>query len=188
MVPAFVVSRWPDARSDVGVFMQVRLAKVEEIHALQVVETDAAALFKTEPAFAFVLQYPAREVGEYEAIVRAGGGIVADAGPEIAGFILMGVVGNGGHIWELSVRMKYQRQGIGRQLIDAGCQWAKHRGFENVTLTTFRQASWNAPAYAKLGFEIVRPDHANPELSRILEHERSIGLFRAERVAMRKSV
>ena len=168
--------------------MQVRLAGAGEISVLQDVESDASELFESMAEFAFVLDYPARDVDEYEAIVRGGGALVADTASGIAGLILMGVVDGQGHILELSVRTKYQRQGVGRRLIEAGCQWARDRGFVEVTLTTFRDAPWNAPAYAGMGFETILPDHQHPELARILENERSIGLFRAKRVAMRRLV
>ena len=168
--------------------MLVRLAILKEIPILQDIEDDASELFGTLPKLAFVLDYPAREIAEYIEIVRSGRAFVAEGDSDITGFILMGVVDGQAHILELSVRMKYQRQGIGRRLIDTGADWARAQGFGEITLTTFRDAPWNAPAYVRLGFEFVQPSDERPELSCITEHERSIGLNRAERVAMRRSV
>ncbi len=168
--------------------MRTRLASLSEISVLQDVEDDAAELFERLPEFAFVMNYPAREASEYEAAVAASRAFVVEVDSVVAGFVLMGAVDGQGHIWELSVRMKCQRQGVGKRLIDAGCQWAGGQGFVEVTLTTFRHAPWNAPAYSRMGFETFIPDDKRPALSGILEHERSIGLCRVERVAMRRMI
>ncbi|MDZ4740404.1 MAG: GNAT family N-acetyltransferase [Alphaproteobacteria bacterium] len=168
--------------------MKVRLADISEISTLKEVEDDASVLFRSLPELAFVLDYPPREISEYEEFVRSGNAFVSEGAVGISGIILLGVVDGRGHIWELSVRMAFQRQGAGRHLIEAGCRWAKSRGCDEVTLTTFKDAPWNAPTYARLGFEIFQPDGMRAELGSIIEHERSIGLLRAPRVAMRKPV
>lgn len=168
--------------------MAVRLADISEISMLKEVEEDASDLFKSSPELAFVLDYPARDVGEYEEFVRSGSALVSDGAFGISGFILLGVVDGRGHIWELSVRMAFQRQGVGRHLIDAGCRWAESRGYDELTLTTFRDAPWNAPAYARLGFKVLQPGDIRAQLGAVVEHERAIGLARAARIAMKLSV
>lgn len=45
-----------------------------------------------------------------------------------------------------------------------------------LTLTTFAYVPWNAPYYARLGFEIIPPDHVAPGLRDVRQHEASAGL------------
>jgi hypothetical protein len=57
-----------------------------------------------------------------------------------------------------------------------------------VTLTTFRDLPWNAPAYARLGYAFMDEGARGAMMSDILENERALGLFRQVRVAMIKPV
>ena len=103
-------------------------------------------------------------------------------------FVLMGEVDGNGHIFQVSVRAGSQRRGVGRFLIAKGEQWAGQQGHSAVTLTTFRDLPWNAPAYLRLGYGFMDAGMAGPMLTDILENERALGLFRQVRVAMIKQV
>ena len=59
------------------------------------------------------------------------------------------------------------------------------RGLAAVTLTTFRDVSWNAPFYARLGFRIVEPGSLSPGLVAVVQLEERRGLPAGLRVAMR---
>ncbi len=57
-----------------------------------------------------------------------------------------------------------------------------------ATLTTFRDARWNAPFYASLGFMEAPLDDACPRLGAILAREARLGLDPARRCAMKLSL
>jgi N-acetylglutamate synthase-like GNAT family acetyltransferase len=54
------------------------------------------------------------------------------------------------------------RKRIGRQLIACVADHARTLGLTSLTLTTFRDVPWNAPFYARLGFEYIA--ELTPEL------------------------
>ena len=75
--------------------------------------------------------------------------------------------------------------GIAAALVRAACDWAAHAGFEEVTLTTFREVRWNMPFYAKLGFVEVPAARLDAELETIVRDEEARGLPRDRRAVMR---
>ena len=92
------------------------------------------------------------------------------------------------HIWEISVHASAQGRGIGRRLIEAAVTHAREVGLEAVTLTTFRDVGWNAPYYARLGFETQSDDALSPRLRAVLDAEIANGLPGERRCAMRLSL
>ena len=168
--------------------MIARLAELAEIPLLNDVEADASRVFLAEPDFAFVAQYPLPDEDAYVPFIQERRAFVCELEAGIAGFVLMGEVDGRGHIFQVSVRAGLQRRGVGRQLIVAGEQWARRQGFAAVTLTTFRDLPWNAPAYLRMGYGYMDAGMAGPMLTDILDNERALGLFRQVRVAMIKQV
>lgn len=53
-----------------------------------------------------------------------------------------------------------------------------------LTLTTFAHIPWDAPYYARLGFETISPDQLTPGLREIRRHEASAGLDAWPRVVL----
>jgi GNAT superfamily N-acetyltransferase len=90
------------------------------------------------------------------------------------------------HLEELDVHPAHGRQGLGRRLVMAVCDWAAGAGHEAVTLTTFRDPPWNMPFYASLGFVALSPDTIGATLAAIVREEARRGLDPALRVAMRR--
>ena len=166
--------------------MQVRLAELAEIPQLNDVEADAGRSFLGLPDFAFVADYPLPEEEAYFPFIRERRAFACDEGGRILGFVLMGEVDGRGHVFQVSVRRGHQRRGLGRLLMARGEDWARSRGFSEVSLTTFRDVPWNGPAYARLGYSQVPDGMAGAELAAILANERAIGLFRQVRIAMLK--
>ena len=72
---------------------------------------------------------------------------------EPVGFALVELTDAGAHLEEMDVHPSHGRRGVGSALVRAVCAWAKTRGLREVTLTTYRDIPWNAPLYARLGFE-----------------------------------
>jgi N-acetylglutamate synthase-like GNAT family acetyltransferase len=77
-------------------------------------------------------------------------------------------------------------QGIGKALIDQLAKVAAADGIPALTLTAFRDIPWNAPYYARLGFQIVEHTDQGPELRQLVEDEATRIPGDAPRVAMRR--
>jgi len=59
---------------------------------------------------------------------------------------------------------------------------------KQVVLSTFRDAPWNAPYYARLGFSIVDDSSLDATLRAIRAHHVALGLDETQRVFMRADV
>jgi GNAT superfamily N-acetyltransferase len=113
--------------------------------------------------------------------------VVLVSGRPAHGFACVDIVDGVAHLWQLSVVPSFGRQGIGRALVQAVCDWASSKGYAAVTLTTFRDVPWNAPFYSRLGFRVM--DELPPGLQAIRDHEAEIGDDDfGPRVAMRKDL
>ncbi len=117
----------------------------------------------------------------------AGAAVVLVAGDPPVGFASVEVVDGSAHLWQLSVLPAAAGRGVGTALLDAVCGWAAKQGYAAVTLTTFRDVSWNGPFYRRRGFREL--DQLTPGLAAIRAHEKAIGddSFGA-RIAMRRDL
>ncbi len=68
------------------------------------------------------------------------------------GFVVADVRDGDFYIAELDVHPGHGRKGLGAALMKLACDEAFARGFDRVTLNTFRDVPWNAPFYTRLGF------------------------------------
>ena len=71
------------------------------------------------------------------------------------GFSLMKFPGGTAWLDQLSVLDRWQGRGLGAALIDRTAAAARARGFDTLYLSTYRDVPWNAPFYARRGFEEV---------------------------------
>ncbi len=102
------------------------------------------------------------------------------AGRPPIGFALVSTVDGGVHLDQLAVHPVHEGKGTGTALLEAVC------ALGDVTLTTFRDVPWNAPWYARRGFDILDPSEWGPELTALVAHERDLGIEVAPRVVMRR--
>lgn len=162
----------------------VRQSVVEDIPELQDVEVDAGQMFREidldaiadddPPAASDLLKHVRRKTawtGELDSVV--------------VGYALASVVDGEGHLDQITVRRAVSGRGIGRILMDEVCRWAVGCGYEDLTLTTFRDVAWNGPYYARLGFCELAADRCGPQLAAIRHREHLAGLEVAPRIAMR---
>jgi GNAT superfamily N-acetyltransferase len=96
------------------------------------------------------------------ALVQEGSVWVAADGARLAGFLGAAQADGCGFILELGVLPSHAGQGLGRQLISACEAWARQAGLRALTLATFRHVPWNAPYYARMGFQECAPDRLGP--------------------------
>lgn len=160
----------------------LRLARPADAEAMPAIErAAAAAAFAAETG---VDPARTRSEADFARLIRRGHSLVAHVGEAMAGFLLAQPFSRELHIWEMDVAPEFQRQGIGAGLVRAAQIDARNTGFRALTLTTFRDLAWNAPFYARLGFEEVTALDAHPRLAGELANEVDDGLPADRRCAM----
>jgi GNAT superfamily N-acetyltransferase len=145
------------------------------------IERAAAVAFAGEPS---IDPGRTRSAADYARLIRRGHSLAAHVGEAMAGFLVAQPFSRELHIWEMGVAPAFQRRGIGAGLVRAAQIDARNTGFKALTLTTFRDLPWNAPFYARLGFEEVTALDAHPRLAGELANEVDDGLPADRRCAM----
>ncbi|VWD45997.1 GNAT family acetyltransferase [Burkholderia lata] len=92
------------------------------------------------------------------------------------------------YLEELDVAPSHAGQRIGARLIEQVTARAAQEGIAEVVLSTFRDAPWNAPYYARLGFEVLDDTTLDDMLRTIRAYHVSLGLDETQRVFMRMRV
>lgn len=92
------------------------------------------------------------------------------------------------YLEELDVAPSHAGQRIGARLIEQVTARAAREDIAEVVLSTFRDAPWNAPYYARLGFSIVDDATLDGTLRAIRAHHVALGLDETRRVFMRMRV
>ena len=165
----------------------LRLARPADASAMPEIER-AAAAFAAVPELAGLdlarTRTPIRTEADFARLIRKGHSLVAHVGETLAGFLVAERFSRELHIWEMDVAPAFQRQGIGAGLVRAAQIDARNSGITALTLTTFRDMAWNAPFYARLGFEEVTALDAHIRLAGELANEVDDGLPAERRCAM----
>lgn len=163
----------------------IRKGREEDIPALCEIERDAAQIFRAI-GYDFAADGAIRDIEEHIRALDEGAIFVAEKDGALAGFILLWPVDGRAHITELDVAERFQKQGIGRALVDAGEAWARDNGFQEITLTTFTEVSWNAPFYRSIGYEDFTPGPDDKDLAAVQAEEARHGFHAKPRTAMKK--
>lgn len=162
----------------------LRLARPEDADAMPAIERAAAQLFLTRGGLEHLDPQDIWSPEQLGRLIRRGHSLVAHVNERLAGFLVSEPFRRELHIWEMHVHPDFQQRGIGAGLLRA-CQIdARNSGFRALTLTTFRDLPWNAPFYARLGFEEVTALDAHPRLAGELANDADRGLPPERRCAM----
>lgn len=78
------------------------------------------------------------------------------------------------HLEQVAVPPEHGRRGHGGALVEAAAGEARRRGHRRITLRTFADVPWNAPAYARAGF--VEEEPATPFHRGLVATEARLGL------------
>jgi GNAT superfamily N-acetyltransferase len=168
--------------------VRIRAGRAEDGPALREIELRAGERFREvglpevaddEPASLDALARYARDGRSWVAV---------DAGDVPVGYALVDVIDGCAHIEQVSVRPDHQGTGVGRALVEQVRSWTLVEGRPAVTLTTFRDVTWNAPLYRHLGFRELADDEIGPEMRALVAGEAAHGLDLAPRVCMRLDV
>lgn len=159
-------------------------AASEDLGALAAVELAAAAMLRGHAPPSVLAE--TTPVAMLEDARMAGRLWVAYADTAPVGFALVEMLApDAPHLEEVDVHPSHGRRGLGTALVRAACVWTAVVGHQAITLTTFRAVPWNAPFYARLGFEELPPKAWSRVLSAVVDGEAAHGLDPAARVVMR---
>lgn len=162
----------------------IRAARCDELPSIQELERRAATRLGPMGLPA-AMELPSHPIEAWRTHCEQGRLLVAaDEHDRPVAFAVFDTAGGDVHLEELDVEPEHAGQGLGRRLIQTVIEWAKSRGFQQVTLTTFRDIPFNAPFYARLGFRVVEEGAEFERLSRVRQAERQNGFEVAPRVAM----
>lgn len=164
----------------------IRLAREEDAEHLPAIELAASKLFDTIEGLSHSAGRQALPAAVQRALIRKGHSLVAEADGRIIGFLSTEVHRRELHIREFSVLPEMQRKSVGSVLLRAVEIDARNSGFDALTLTTFADVPWNAPFYARRGFEIVLDVESHPRLHDEIARELEDGLAPNSRCAMIK--
>ena len=163
---------------------QLRLARDGDANAFHLVETDAAKALETrEELDGIPLPSPTSEA-DYAKLIARRHCLAAVAEDAVVGFVACRPVGRSLHIAELSVATMHQQRGIGAALLRAIGVDARNSGFSALTLNTYRDVSFNAPFYARLGFVEVENFESWRHLQDSLDGAVALGIPSQSRMAM----
>jgi GNAT superfamily N-acetyltransferase len=135
----------------VDVDSSIRPVRADELALLPAVEAAADTMFEQLGP----LEEPFPGPGTPEEFAAAL--VVIVAGDPPVGLCRIDKVGAGAHLEQLSVHPDHSGRGIGRALLRAGVEWARERGYDELTLATYRDVPWNGPFYVSEGFVEVGP-------------------------------
>lgn len=167
----------------VGLNITVRPTRPGDVTALPAIERAAGERFRDYPELAWLAEGDVISAEQHLDYAERGLSWLALANELPVGFILAELHASSLFIVEISVHLDWQGKGIGRRLIACVADQARKRGLASLTLTTFRDVPWNAPFYARLGFEMITT--LTPELREKREEETAHGLAYDARCAMR---
>lgn len=112
--------------------------------------------------------------------------VVGEPG-RVVGFAVLELLDGAVHLEQLSVDPAHGRRGIGAALLAATVRAARENGSDRVTLLTYADVPWNAPWYARHGWQVTTD--LTPGLRALRSREVELGLDRyGPRRAMVRSV
>lgn len=167
--------------------MTIRPTRPEDAALLPAIERSAAQSFLTLDNLAWLAGHDVLSTEQHLGFIAGGlHWLAVDEHDQPLGFVCASAVDDTLHIEELSVAQSSQGRGLGRALLVRLERWARNADFKALTLTTFATVPWNAPFYARLGFQRLDDAQASEFLRRQLQHEQALGL--PDRCAMHKAL
>jgi GNAT superfamily N-acetyltransferase len=166
--------------------ISIRAPRPDELERLRDIERAAGQLFAAAglPDIAAHEPDSVESLAEYVDVGHAW--VIAKDDVVVVGYAVVDIVDGLAHLEQLSVHPDWGGQGLGAQLLEHLCEWARAQHFAAVTLTTFNHLAWNAPFYAAHGFRVLDEDELGPELGRLREEEAKAGLDPTLRVCMQR--
>ena len=159
---------------------------IRDIEELQRVETAAARRFLAVPELAFLASSGVTSKQTHAAAIENMlAWKVAGSDGRIQGFCYCERHEDSLYLAEISTHPDFQRQGVGALLLAEVKRIGQALGVSQITLTTYRDVSWNGPWYGRHGFVVINDAELTPVLACCLAHQREEGLMILPRCAMR---
>ncbi|PWC22939.1 GNAT family N-acetyltransferase [Brenneria roseae subsp. roseae] len=168
--------------------IKIRLAKIDELDKLSGIEKSADQVFREISELAWIANDTEQYIERYrESILLGFCWVIVDDDTPI-GFLSAEVIEDELHIWQLAVRCERQGEGYGSALIKKAIEMAYKHVLSAITLTTFSHVPWNAPFYARMGFNLLDKNAISERLKKTMMSEAEHGLPLAWRCAMRLEI
>ncbi|WNJ77490.1 GNAT family N-acetyltransferase [Cedecea neteri] len=159
---------------------------IRDIDELQRVEAAAAHRFLALPELAFLATAGVTDRQTHAAAIENNlAWKVAGSDGRIKGFCYCERHEDELYLAEISTHPDFQRQGVGAMLLAEVKRTGQVLGVSQITLTTYRDVSWNGPWYGRHGFDIINEAELTPALVSRLVHQYDEGLMVLPRCAMR---
>ena len=167
---------------------RIRLARPGDMPRLREVEDRAGAMFSGLGLIedGLDVSFPTEDLMTLIGLRQVW---VACETPDVpVGMVIASVRDGAAYIEEMDVLPVHGRQGLGTLLLDQVCAWGQAQGHPAVSLSTFRDVSWNGPFYSKNGFRALEPSEWTSGMRAIREKEDRHGLRVEARVFMRREL
>ena len=165
---------------------RIRPALRPELPAIRDIEREAAQRFLGSPE-AWIAGDPPAPESLLDARLEEGGLWVACLeGDRPVAALRFRPLGDSLYIEQIDVLTAFSGLRLGAALLDWADDLAREAGYAALVLSTFRDIPWNAPWYARIGFEVI--DVLPPELETLRSEHLARGLDESRRVFMRRSV
>jgi GNAT superfamily N-acetyltransferase len=161
---------------------QIVMAKPEHLAALPRIERTAAEIFPEGMIPDEVKDYVLTLEDFEKALAKNQLWIAVTLDNNPVGFAMVLAKDKSAMLAELDVDPEHQRKGLGRNLVQTVINWAREKGYDHLTLTTFSNVPWNAPFYEKMGFRRLQRAELSVDLIAALAKEAELGLN--NRIAM----
>lgn len=165
--------------------MRIRPGRPSDHPALAAIEVAAGQRFREVGLDSVADDAPptSDELAEAAALL-----VAVDDEDRALGYAWVEIVDGHSHLEQLSVLPAHEGLGIGTSLLHAVEAFARGRGDDVVTLTTFRDVPFNAPFYARRGYEVLHEPAWGDELRELVADEARHGLDPSTRVVMIRDV
>ena len=132
----------------------VRLARPDDIQRLPAIGRAADQLFLDSP-HPVIASFPPDMPEEFAAAQDDWKlWVPVDRDDRPVGFLrLIELAADMLHVAQFAVDPAHGRRGYGRRTVETAVRFHAPRGYRRLSLTTFVDVAWNAPYYARLGFE-----------------------------------
>src|SRR5688572_21732577 len=135
---------------------RIREARGDELAVLRAIDDDATQLY-LESGIRLVLAddhpFVRGEARRWQRAVHERAAFLGlDARGDPQGFLVLCLADGEPYLEQISVRRAAMGRGLGAELLAHAIEWSTPRGTA-LWLTTYRHLRWNAPWYAKHGFE-----------------------------------
>ena len=173
---------------DAVMSFHIQRAHLEQVDALCAIERAAVELFRGHRAWPSYRNVSVPPEVLREAIARGLVWVAVIGSGEPVGFIWLDAEegGNAIGVAEMDVLPSHGQRGIGAALLEHACTWARRAGYHRVDLGTLADVPWNAPFYAKHGFQVR--DKNLPEFDFARERDRENGFPDHLRVFMSRAL